>query len=317
MLGPLILAALLMYLLHPAVGSLRRRGLGIGASILVAYLLALSAAGVLVLAVAPVAARQGQEFFADIPRYVRHADELVSATRGAYLRAPLPSPVRRGIDREVGALGDFVTGAVTDAASGLVHVAPGLAAYALAPVVSYYALRDLFEMPDLWSGIFEPAHAVTMRRIAGRVDAVLGGYLRGQAIAAAMVAALVFAAMTALELPYAVLVAILAGVTDVVPYVGPFIGALPALVIAAGVSPAHVLLMALAIIAIHELEGSVLAPRILGRSAQLRPLSVILALMFGEGLAGFWGLVVAVPAAAVGRVLVRELFRWAVRPRSL
>lgn len=315
-LGPLVVAAVLVYILHPAVRALRRTGLGVGPSVLVTYLLGLAALGLVGFALVPAVAWQGHRLLQAIPAYTRHAEHLVDTTRGAYLRTRLPLPVRRGIDREVAAVGGFVTQAVTDVVTSLVHVVPSMLAYALAPVVSYYLLKELGDGPAVWERILEPRQAVAARRIAARVDRVLGGYLRGQVLAATMVAVLVFASLTALGLPYAVLVALLAGVTDMVPYVGPFIGALPAVIIAAGRSPASVLAVVIVFLAIHELEGSLLAPRLLGHGAQLRPLTVVVALMLGEGLFGFWGLIVAVPVAAVGRVLVREAFRWAVRPRT-
>ena len=107
----------------------------------------------------------------------------------------------------------------------------------------------------------------------------------------------------------ATVVALLAAV---VPLVGAWIGAVPGILVALAVSPVKALAVAGVFLAIQQIEGNLLTPKVMGGALRIHPVLILLAIIGGGQLAGPVGVVLAVPALAVGRVLL-DFFRPRIR----
>jgi predicted PurR-regulated permease PerM len=144
--------------------------------------------------------------------------------------------------------------------------------------------------------------------IIADLDHVVGGFLRGQVIVAAIVGTLVTILLYGLHVRYAYAIGAAAGILDVIPYVGAIAGWLPAFLIAVftnGIESG--LFVTVGIVLINQLEGHVIAPRIVSKTVELTPLAVIVALLAGGEIAGIPGLLLAVPIAGAIRVIVLDL----------
>ena len=102
---------------------------------------------------------------------------------------------------------------------------------------------------------------------------------------------------------YSFLLGILAGIMELIPYFGPILASVPILAIALLKGKILFIKTLVAIILIQQLEGNVLAPKILGDSLGLHPLTVIFLLLSGFTLGGVVGMILAVPLAAIVRNL--------------
>ena len=312
---PFLFALVLAYLLSPAVSALERRRLAPWLSVLVVYAaVALILAAVATEAV-PVLVREGQHIVAGYPSYTRAARVGAGAFWRAYQRVPLPAPVRAEANRLIA---DVAVG-IRYAARGTLRVlaagVPVLAAMVVAPFLAYYMLRDRVR---LWAGfwrLFPPRRRPRVAALLSELDLAVGGFLRGQILVALVVGALALLVAVLFRLPYPLFIALLAAVTDIIPYVGPLLGALPAVAFAVLRSPVEGLWVLLAFLAIHELEGTVVSPYLLGTQVGLHPLLVFGAILVGGDLFGLAGMLLAVPALAAAIVLVRyaleEVRAWA------
>ncbi len=112
--------------------------------------------------------------------------------------------------------------------------------------------------------------------------------------------ALTTIALFFLGIPYAILLGAVVSVTAIIPYAGAFIGAVPGVIIAFFVSPTTSVLAVLVYIAIQQLDGNFIMPRIQGEVLRVHPIIVLLAIFIGGGLVG---IIVSVPLLAVLRVL--------------
>ncbi|MDQ4146251.1 MAG: AI-2E family transporter [Pseudomonadota bacterium] len=115
-------------------------------------------------------------------------------------------------------------------------------------------------------------------------------------------------ALHLIGVPYALALGAWVSVTAVIPYIGAWLGAIPALVIAFSVSWTAVLLTALTFLAIQQLEGNVLTPKIQGETLDVPAVVVFLAVIVGGGLGGLFGVIFAVPTVAVLKVFF-DFFR--------
>ena len=95
-----------------------------------------------------------------------------------------------------------------------------------------------------------------------------------------------------------------AAVTEVIPYVGPWLGAIPPLVVALIQSPTAASAVALVFLFIHQVEGHVVVPKLMGSAVGVHPLVVIFTLLAAAELYGLAGVLVALPLVAVGREVV-------------
>jgi predicted PurR-regulated permease PerM len=188
-------------------------------------------------------------------------------------------------------------------------------------IINFYLLLD-------WDGVRSQIEKPIPRKHQERVFAILtkldkavGGFLRGQLMVALIVGSsfavglffIGFIGFPALR-NYCIFIGTVAAIGGVIPYLGPILGITPAVLIillTGGVSWESKLVTLLSTIGLFSLiqtvEGFVLQPKIVGKEAGLHPLTVILALIVGAQF-GLVGMMIAVPAAAVIRVLFREFY---------
>jgi predicted PurR-regulated permease PerM len=178
----------------------------------------------------------------------------------------------------------------------------------ISPILAFYLLHDWFKIKEELLTLLPTKYRRETIAIFKDVDKVLSGVIRGQLTVALIVGVLVTIGLYFLHVKYFLLIAILASMLDVIPYFGAFIGATPAVTLALLHSPLLAFKVAILFFAIHQLEGTVIHPRILGENVGLHPLSVIFFVFVGGELGGFIGMLLGVPLAAIGKVFIRHLF---------
>jgi predicted PurR-regulated permease PerM len=116
---------------------------------------------------------------------------------------------------------------------------------------------------------------------------------------------------------YALLFGAWVAVTELIPYLGPWLGAIPAGIYAVVVDPISLIWVTILFLVIHQIEGHVVVPKVMGSALRLHPLLVIFGLLAGGELYGFAGILVALPLLAAGRAVYEyfservELEPWA------
>ena len=131
----------------------------------------------------------------------------------------------------------------------------------------------------------------------------LSQYLGGLIVIMALQGIVSGIALWLLGVPYAVLLGLWVSVTAIIPYLGAWLGAVPALIVALFISPTTALVTGVLFLAIQQLEGNVLTPRIQGQAIRVHPILVFLAVTAGGELVGLVGVIFAVPVLAIARVL--------------
>jgi predicted PurR-regulated permease PerM len=119
-------------------------------------------------------------------------------------------------------------------------------------------------------------------------------------------------ALSLIGVPYALALGAWVSITAVLPYLGAWLGAVPAVLVAFSISPTAVVLTVLAFLVIQQLESNVMMPRIQGQTIKVPAVLVFLAVIAGGALAGTMGVLSAVPALVVLRVLC-DFFRVRLR----
>jgi predicted PurR-regulated permease PerM len=178
----------------------------------------------------------------------------------------------------------------------------------LVPFLFFYLLRDFDSIKRWIRELMPKRRSQWASDFFHRVDAVLSGFFRGQLIVCLIVGTLTTLGLWIFGIRYALILGIMAGLLNIVPYVGLAITLFFGILV--GLFSPSPLLSVIKIVAVIEgiqiLEGSFLSPRIVGDRVGLHPAWVIFAILIFSHVWGLLGIVVAVPTAAVIRMLLSD-----------
>ncbi|MGE0135817.1 MAG: AI-2E family transporter [Dehalococcoidia bacterium] len=171
-------------------------------------------------------------------------------------------------------------------------------------VMTLYLLADAPRLTR-WIYQFVPSgKEADAQRLLQSMTRVVGGYIRGQTITSAIIAAYTFVVLTIVGVPNALAFAVLAGIADVIPLVGAYIAVGPQVLAASDESSTAAITVLVALLIYQQFEDRILVPRVYGATLNLPPLVVLITVLIGAELLGVVGVLLALPAAAAGRVIL-------------
>lgn len=185
----------------------------------------------------------------------------------------------------------------------------GIVGFLVIPIWLFYVLKDQERGSRFFYSLFPPKVRPDARAIAGIVDDVLMRYIRGQLLLGLAIGIASFVFLVLFGVPYALVLAVVNGLFELVPIIGPWLGAIPAVLVTLAVAPEKVPLVVLFYIVLQQVENTLLVPKIQGDAVDLNPAILIVALVIGGSVAGVWGLLAAVPLAAIARDVFIYLHR--------
>ncbi|HSJ09943.1 MAG TPA: AI-2E family transporter [Longimicrobiales bacterium] len=321
LLAPFILAFVLAYILDPAADALERRGLKRGPAVAILVLPVLALLGLGLAFGIPALINQLENLLQGLPAAAASLSTWVEGVRDGALRMSIPfisdevlvrwldpARVEELVAAQQEALAQRAWGAVSGVGRGLGIALSLLGFVVLVPVLVIYLLRDFDHM------IVRAGELVPKDRREGwlgfmrEYDGLLSRFLRGQVIAASIVGVMTWLGLWIAGVPYSGLVGAIAGVFNLVPYLGLVVSIGPVLIIAliSGSFLTIVVKAGIVFAIVQGIDGSITGPRIVGSSVGLHPVWVLLALAVGSSLFGFVGLLVAMPAAVLIKLLLRE-----------
>lgn len=148
-------------------------------------------------------------------------------------------------------------------------------------------------------------------------DRSFGGYLKGMLLDSAMIGVLVYIVISIIGVPYAMLIATVIGITNVIPIIGPFIGVIPTAIIILLTEPSMVIPFVICILVVQQVDGNIIAPRILGDNTGVSPLCVLIAICTMGSLWGLAGMILGVPLFATVLELTSEALDKQLKKKGL
>lgn len=313
-LPPLILAALIVYLLNPLVTLISRYRVHRALATALAYLLV---AGLVVgvgFAVGPLITDQVAEFFEEVPDIAASAEDFVNDRLESFgidanasfdfTDADTQESIRDWIRDNSDQLMALAGGAF-DIVGRLFHVALTLI---LAPFLAFYFLMDLPKISATLTRLVPPGQRGEVIVVGRRIGLLVGAYFRGQLLVALFVAVASSAVLWAIGLPFWALVGVTTGIFNLVPLIGPFVGGLVGVVIAltpgVGDGIGQALLVVLLLTAVQQVDNHVITPNIMSRTVKVHPATVIIALGAAAAMFGIVGMFFAIPTVAAAKLMV-------------
>ena len=300
----LFIAILLASALEPMVGFIHDRlPLGRGATILVVYLTFFVTVLGLAFIVVPAAIGQGEQIISSLPAFFDSARSWAATLRPEILSA------------SVTALLDSVASIFAPAAPPnsdqvvQVSAAAADAAVKLATLLTivFFWLIEHARLQRYLLAFLPADRRAGARDAWNEIETRLGLWVRGQLTLMGVMGVATGVAYSLLGLPGALLLALIAALTEAIPIVGPLLGAIPAVLVAATVSPELALIVAGVYVVLQLVEGSVLVPFVMRNAIGISPLLVLLSLLVGGAVGGLVGAFLAVPVAASVEIVLTRL----------
>jgi predicted PurR-regulated permease PerM len=308
---PLILAGAVVFVLNPIVTRLQRRGvprvLGTGATYL-GILLLLVLGGFLV---APLAGHQADDLSDEWPHIekdIRHTvDDWADRSQDWFIKIPTYREIQDDLDARGNKSIEERIDQVRDIGKRVFHVA--LIVF-LTPVIAFYLLVDLPRLREVTESLLPPGSRDEIVHVGRRLSRAIGGFFRGQLLVALIVGVMVSTGLLIIGLPFWLIIGMVAGLFNIIPLIGPWVGAVPGIIIALTTRDVGTAVWVAGIMAgAQQIDNHFISPLVMQRAVKLHPAAVLLALLAGGTLGGFFGLLLAVPTAAVLKILVGHTWR--------
>jgi predicted PurR-regulated permease PerM len=314
----ILIALFLSLALNPAVESFERRGLKRGwASFIVFFLALLAFAGLGALLLPPLI-DQITTFVDDVPQLV---DDLTAG------RGPLGflQEDYQIVDKIEDAIQEQGAGGVLGVTTAGIAIARGVVSFVVGVVaISFLTFFMLLEGPRL-AARFRDFLPETLKprweRVSGDIYRTVGGYVTGNLVISLIAGVISAVVLFVLGSDYAIALAVVVALFDLVPLAGATLAAIIVSTVAfielGWIKGAIVIGF---FVLYQQLENHVLQPVIYGRTVQLSPLTVLVAVLIGAELVGILGALAAIPVAGIIQAIARELIRWrreAILPASI
>lgn len=308
-LTPFIAAALLAYMGDPLADRLQKFKLPRTLAVVTVFLITFIVIALLVLLVGPLIKAQIGALFQALPDIAKQAEQVWLPSLLGWMNIEAGDEV--GIGAFLARYSDMVGSWSGTILSGVGKsggvLATAVLSLFLIPILTFYMLRDWDSFMAHLGALIPESQRQTIVSLARETDSVLSAFLRGQLLVMLALAVIYSVGLSLVGVKYAIAIGVVSGLVSFVPYLGFVFGiALAGLTVALEPDPLLHLIGVVATFTIAQLfEGSFLTPKLVGDRIGLHPVIVIFSVAAGGQLFGFFGILLALPAAAVLSVLIR------------
>ena len=333
-LSPIIVAAVLTFLLNPVVtvlekkvfGRLRHRKYLRGGCVIILLVVICILLLVLVYLVLTQLAGSVTHLISNFEGYVQRFSKMLNNLVGDRLGTDI-TIFGVGLEEiETSGLQNFASGLVnwvTDHHEGILGGALNIGSNVfnlfIAIMLTAYMLIDIEHVKKFSSRFFrafmKPEKYVRLAQVSQKGSRIFLRYFASNLLDSLIIGVACYLFMIIVGLPYAALIAVLVGVCNIVPNFGPLVGGVIGSFLILILDPLGALWFVIYEIVSQFLDANVIKPKLFGDTTGLRPMWVLAAIIIGGGLFGVVGMVLGVPLFAIVAMLVNEqiekrLQRW-------
>lgn len=206
---------------------------------------------------------------------------------------------------------EIINNFVTNLSFMLVSITSIFFNFVLGIIISIYMLIEKNTLKNLFINILKTflgkEKTSKTTNFAKEVNLIFSKFLTGLIVEAIIVGALAFVLLSILGIKYSYILAFIIMFTNVIPYFGPFIGAIPAIIVSLTQSFDKSIWCAILILILQQFDGNFIGPKIMGNYIGLSPIWIILSITIGGGFFGLNGMILAIPFAAIIKILFQKL----------
>lgn len=192
----------------------------------------------------------------------------------------------------------------------LLDMTPVLVQAVLLPFLVYYFLKDQEKILEETTSLVPIRRKKSVINLLKNLGETLSGYIRGQLIVCLITGTLVFVGTSALGVRYPLVLGALAFLLESIPYAGPILAFIPAFLLALTDSTDLALKVTFFYLFVAFVENYFVVPKVMGKLLNIHPLIVLVGMLLAANWFGLIGMMLAVPAIATLRILIRFIWNW-------
>jgi predicted PurR-regulated permease PerM len=315
----LIVGFVISYVIEPLIEKLEKLKIPRVFAFFIVLISFLVIISVLALTTWPTLSREASNLITNLPNYVETAKERLTVLLSNF---GADSPIHTLLSKPLESLKEFGQNIVPKILEGLKSVLLGgysatlaILNLALLPFIVYYLSVSFPSLDDDFLALVPKPNRSKARQILTEIDSYVSAFVRGQLLVCTVLFFLYSIGLGVLGVELWLVLAVIAGFGNLIPYLGTVLGIVLASIMAIVTFGDfwHVLYTWIVFAIVQFLEGTIITPRIIGDSLGLSPLTVILSLVAGGTLFGLLGIFLAVPVAAILKVLLKHGRLWLVK----
>lgn len=242
--------------------------------------------------------------YKEIPKFIENYQNLILSIKPQLSKFINPADVEILLKENLSGLQKSVLGFSQSIIIYLSNIVSSITfGIVIVPLILFYLMRDIFKFKESLYIYVSKENKKEFKEVLEEIDYIVSGFIRGRIIVCFIVGTLIGVGLYFLHLKFALIIGIVSGIFNFIPYLGPIVGLVLTLIFALGNSWWTLLMIVVLFVLVNQLEAVYLNPNILGKGLGLHPLTVILSILICGQLLGILGVLVAVPLAAILKVL--------------
>lgn len=301
------MAIVISYLLYPILNKLTDvANMHRTSAIVVIFLSFFGTATYLIYRSFPVFFQELQELSSQLPQLISMYEQLIYSIYES--TSFLPEGVQTQLDLLIVEIESTVEHYVQKIIDFFVNSFDHLISIIMIPILVFYLLKDFPKIKDYVYQFFPEPKKEVIERILLAIHEAFGTYIRGQLVLSFFIFLLTFILYNLIDLKYALLLSMFVGIMNIIPYFGPIIGTIPAIIIATATSWNLVVYVVIIALVVQLVEGTLLSPYIMGKTAKLHPIAIIFILLVSSEIGGIIAMIISIPAVMIIRAIYMKLY---------
>mgnify|MGYP001365228649 CR=1 FL=1 len=330
LLPPFILAVILAYLVEPLVNFVTRRiPIPRVLTLVLIYLVIIAALVAIPASAIPPVITQVNALITYIPAFIHQLSHLLAELQEPiFITEDIVIPINQlPLDQAFLSLSGNLLNLVQGFGGQTISIFGSVLGASLSTVgwvvlvlfLSFYMVKDHESLFQAMLVLAPSNYRSDMINLSQQISDLWNAFLRGQLVLCMVVGSIVFFMALIIGLPNALLLALIAGLMEFLPTIGPVLAAIPAVFLGYFQSSGSwlgqligqfwfVIVIIILYTVIYQMENYYLVPRIIGQRLQLHPIVVVLGAIAGASIAGIFGIMLAAPLLASGRILFSYIY---------
>lgn len=309
-LSPFLLTIPVVYIIKPLVNKLTAHKVPISAAILIIYGVFIAAIVVVCIFFIPSLVNNIRDLSDTLPEllteYQKLFDNALSSIKYSRLSDDVKILILDKIEAGINTAQVSISGIMESSINTAMSMLKVFFDFTVAMVIAYYAIKDECKFKQFSYSMLPFRGRKRIAVIFKEINIVLRGFIQGQLVTSLIVGLLETIGLIIVGVKYPLALGMIGGLCNIIPYFGPYISAVPALAIALTDSPMKALWTIVTFVVIQQIDNSYISPRIIEGKLGLHPVATIFAVLAGGEFFGIAGMLLAVPAIAILRIIINR-----------
>lgn len=250
--------------------------------------------------------------FATISDYIKRYNELYDYINRNITQSGLSLDIKGYLSQAIEQVYSYLSVSINSTIKVFAGISNSIINSFIGLFISFYLLKDYEFFKKLYlnsvSLIMKESKFKSLNKTLFEINYIVSRFIRGQLLDGLIVGLISSIGLSFVGIDFAILIGFTAGIANIIPYVGPLIGCIPAIIVGIlSPNPMQALWAVLLLLAVQQLDGAVISPKIVGDSMGLHPIFIIMAITIGGSLAGIIGMLLSVPIAGIIKLFLTKI----------